>query len=103
VRGALWLLQDERVSERPRRHLGQACAALVLLLGALTFSEYVLGMDFGIDELLFADSPFSPVTSSPGRMGPNTALCFLLIGLALLLLDAGAHPGTRQLRRPPFS
>ena len=64
-------------------------AVVVVLLGLFTLSEYAFGWDLGIDQMLAHESPGAVKTSSPGRMAPNTALAFLLIGTALLLLP---HP-----------
>jgi two-component system cell cycle sensor histidine kinase/response regulator CckA len=57
-------------------------AAGTALLGLVTLSEYLLGWDAGIDQLLFPD-PWSKV--APGRMSPVTAIMFVLLGLAQLL------------------
>lgn len=43
-------------------------------------------MDFGIDELIFKESANAVATAYPGRMAPNTALNFLILGMSLLLL-----------------
>lgn len=51
-------------------------------LGAASLSQYIFNVDFGIDELLM-DPVFIAKTSHPGRMAPNTALCFMLFGFAL--------------------
>ncbi len=91
---ALWLRADEYASQR-RRQAGLVCAGLVTLLGLLTFSQYVFGIDFGLDQLLFRDVPEAVMTSHPGRMGINTALVFVLLGGALLLLDARTRGGAR--------
>lgn len=63
-------------------------AALVLLLGLVTFLEYQFGWDTGIDQLLFSDPPGEILTSHPGRMSSITAANFALIGGALLLIEA---------------
>lgn len=68
------------------------CAVLIALIGLLTLAEYVTGLNFGIDELLFRDTWPSPVTAFPGRMGLNTALSLTLNGTALLL---ARWPGLR--------
>jgi anti-anti-sigma regulatory factor/predicted RNA-binding protein with PIN domain len=68
-----------------------AAASLVMLIGALTLGEYVFGANLRIDELLFADPDGGSLTSSPGRMGSNTALSFLCLGGALLLLRGEAR------------
>ena len=70
------------------RRLGRVGAALVVLIGALTLGEYVLGIDLGIDQLLFADTASR---ANPGRLGASTAFAVTLIGLALLFLDTEAR------------
>lgn len=63
-----------------------ACGVIITLTGLLTLSEYVFSIDFGIDQLLIKDyiniwSPF------PGRMAPNAALNFVLVGLSLMFMS----------------
>ena len=57
---------------------------IVLLTGVLTLIEYGFGVDLHIDQL-FMEHYIDLKTSNPGRMAPNTALCFSLTGLAVLL------------------
>jgi signal transduction histidine kinase/CheY-like chemotaxis protein len=57
-------------------------------LGLLTFFEYVSGTNFGIDQF-FVKSSILTATSSPGRMSPLTAICFIFIGAALAISDLG--------------
>jgi PAS domain S-box-containing protein len=52
------------------------------LLGGVTLTQYMFGIDFGIDEFLM-DAYITVKTTHPGRMAPNTALCFTLMGLVL--------------------
>ena len=56
----------------------------VTLLGLATLTEYASGRNLGIDQILFAEDPWSEATH-PGRMGLNTALSFTFLGPALLL------------------
>jgi methyl-accepting chemotaxis protein len=56
----------------------------VTLLGLATLTEYASGRNLGIDQILFAEDPWSEATY-PGRMGLNTALSFTFLGAALLL------------------
>jgi len=60
------------------------CSGFVLILGALTLAEYILGVNLSIDQLLM-EHYITVKTSHPGRMAPNTALCFTLTGLSLQL------------------
>jgi methyl-accepting chemotaxis protein len=87
IGASLWLMQTKRVSQRNRR-IAQGCALVVALVGLLTLGEHLFGWDLRIDQLLFKEPAGAVGTSSPGRMAPNTALNFLLIGIALLRLDA---------------
>ncbi|HED19425.1 MAG TPA: PAS domain S-box protein, partial [Gammaproteobacteria bacterium] len=57
---------------------------IVLLTGVLTLVEYLFGVDLHIDQL-FMEHYIDLATSNPGRMAPNTALCFSLTGLTVLL------------------
>lgn len=70
----------------------QACALVVFLIGVVTLIQFGFNVDFGIDQLLFKENQ-SPVNTIPGRMALNTALNFLFVGSALLLLS---------LRRPNY-
>jgi PAS domain S-box-containing protein len=94
---ALWLLREEAAG--PRRRLPGQCLALgVLLLGGLTLSEYLLGVDLGIDLLLFREAVQSLAPELPGRPSPLSALSFCLTGLALLLLHVRTRRGWRPYR-----
>ena len=61
-------------------------------LGLLTFFEYVFGKNFGIDQF-FVRSGILTATFSPGRMSPLTAICFIFIGTALAISNAGRSKG----------
>ena len=85
---SLWLsTPEEEGGTRGKERVGRGLAFLVALIGLLTLAEYVFGWDLGIDQLLAREAPGALKTSSAGRMAPNTALDFLLLGGALLLLD----------------
>lgn len=62
------------------------CSVFLTSLGFLTLCEYVFNTSLGIDEVLMTH--YIDVNSShPGRMAPNTALCFFWSGFVLLLLS----------------
>jgi len=67
--------------------LVRICGIFVALIGLVTLSEYLIGWDLRIDEILFRESTYAVETSSPGRMAPNTALNFALMGLVFILLS----------------
>jgi PAS domain S-box-containing protein len=72
---------------RIRARVALACAILTTFIGAASLLEYVLELDLGIDQLLIHE-PVSADGAPAGRMAPNTAACFLLIGAALVFFDS---------------
>ncbi len=87
---SLWLL-PARQEDAGRRALSRACALGAALLGSLTLSQDLWGWDAGIDQLLVREASPSSGATVPGRMAPTTASCFVLTGLALLLLARGGR------------
>ncbi|MCM2679632.1 response regulator [Echinimonas agarilytica] len=59
---------------------------VLMLLGALTLFEYIAAIDLGIDQLAM-EHYVDINTSHPGRMAPNTALCFLLFGAGIMVIS----------------
>jgi signal transduction histidine kinase/DNA-binding response OmpR family regulator len=83
-----WLLQDERAGGRAR-WISRACAILVVLFGLIRLIQHLFGLEPGIDRILFPERLALEAASSgfPNRMAFDTALDFVLIGVALLYLD----------------
>lgn len=72
------------------RRLGLVLGVGVASLAVLVFSQYVTGLDLGIDQFLLA--PWTTAWSPyPGRMAPSTAVGFAVIGLAIILAGMGRH------------
>jgi len=69
---------------------------LATTIGIATLLQYIFGFNFGIDQL-FHDHDITVKTSHPGRMAPNTALCFTLVGSAIAARATIRRPGTRSL------
>lgn len=89
---AVTLLREESGSALKRR-IAHGFAMVIVAVGALTFCETLSGWDFGIDQALFSESPTEAGRSFPGRMGPTSALIFMLLGAAILLLDVRTRRG----------
>ena len=83
---SLWLLQKKKQTNQRSHKFAQLGGFIVAVLGVLTLSQYLFGWNLGIDQLLFQEIPGAVSTSHPGRMAPNSALNFILLGLALVLL-----------------
>ena len=71
-----------------KTRLAIACGTLAGIVGLLTLAEYISGFSLGIDQFLM-EHYIVVETSQPGRMAPNTALCFLLTSAALFLWGRG--------------
>jgi diguanylate cyclase (GGDEF)-like protein len=57
---------------------------LMAAIGLLTLLTHIFPLDLGLDQL-FMQHYITVATSQPGRMAPNTALCFGLAGSALVV------------------
>lgn len=93
--GAALVVLRRRETPAAAKSAARAIAVGVALLGLLTLAEYASGRDLGIDQVLFAEPAGAVGTSAPGRMAPNTAFNFVLVGLALLLVDSEPRRGVR--------
>ena len=91
---ALWL-RCRRDVHAWVRSVATAAALLCALIGLATLLEYASGSDLGLDRILFPGAAIGANTPLPGRMGLNTALSFVFLGAALLLMDA---PSSRVRR-----
>lgn len=61
---------------------------IVIIACATKFSDIIWGTSFGIDSILFADK-LAGNLPQPNRMAPNTAGCFIALGVSFLLLRGG--------------
>jgi hypothetical protein len=82
---AFWIVTSEKTRGKVNP-VAVAFSAVVLLTAGLTLSEYQFSWNLGLDETLFRDlaTARNPL---PGRMSANTAIAFVLINAALLLLQ----------------
>ena len=79
-----------------RRRPAIPCGAVVAGLGLLGLIQHLFGRDLGIDQLLMTHY-VTVATPHPGRMAPNTTVCFLVVGVAILLMSRPVRPGWRPL------
>ncbi|MEO7095479.1 MAG: HAMP domain-containing sensor histidine kinase [Polyangiales bacterium] len=90
--GGVGLLGRSVGSRSPRAELlATVCGVTVALIGALTLAQYLTGANLHVDELLFREPNVGSGTSHPGRMAPNSALNFVLLGPALVLTRSRAR------------
>lgn len=72
------------------------CALLAGLIGLLSLIEYISGLDLGFDQWLFLEPAGAVGTSHPGRMAPDTAVCFILLAVGLEIIGL-SHRLSRML------
>jgi diguanylate cyclase (GGDEF)-like protein len=87
---SLWLLNQKRKPQHREKFLVltvDILSSLVILIGLLTLIQYIFNLDLGIDQLLFKEIKAKNILGIPGRMAPNTAGTFILLGTAILLLN----------------
>jgi len=80
---ALWLTCRQGAGARRTRTV---FAIFVTLLGCAMLGEFLLDKSFGVD-FAFLHTWYDYGNKSPGRMAPNSAAGFILIGCAILLAD----------------
>lgn len=91
---AFWLLNERHRQRRLPIFAGRALAGLVSLIGLVSLGEYCFAWTAGIDQLLASASRDSHAASlAPGLMSPFTSASFVMLGIALILLDRKSHPG----------
>ncbi len=88
-----FLLSSSALIGMMQKHLNLLIISSIaaMTISALTLSQYLLQINLGLDELLMK-AHTQVKTSHPGRMAPNTAVCFILINLALALPAKKSEP-----------
>ncbi len=71
-----------------RRRGAGMCGALVATFAGLLLVQFILGRSFGVDEIFWRHAVENQPEMLPGRMAPNTAFAFLLVGCAIVLMAA---------------
>ncbi|MEY2552007.1 MAG: two-component system, sensor histidine kinase and response regulator [Verrucomicrobiota bacterium] len=94
--GALSLLSRKTLTKLTRT-CAAAIATTVIILSALTIAEYVFDRDLGIEHWLMGDVRADLENPHPGRMAPITAVCFILVAVALFFASRQIQ---KRLRLP---
>jgi PAS domain S-box-containing protein len=80
----LWLQQN---SSRTGLRFSRIISITILVVCTLKFISIFINWDFPLDRLLFSQELQEISHGLYNRMAPNTAFCFVLASLAILLLD----------------
>ncbi len=81
---SLSLEHNKRSKNNIGHSISKIFAFLIFSIGFLVFLEYIYGLDFKIDQLLFKESQISINASSSGRMAFNSSILFCILGLIIL-------------------
>jgi PAS domain S-box-containing protein len=92
---SLLLLHREGGTSVLQKRLGRGGAALVFAIGLAKIVTLFFGWNFAIDQWFFHSALIAGAAHLPNRMAPNTALNFVLAGLALLCIDVQTKRGNR--------
>lgn len=87
---SLWLLNHKKETKPNNKRLLitiNFLSSLVIFIGLSTLIQYIFNIDLGIDQLIFKEIKPENIPGIPGRMAPNTALAFILLGSAILLIN----------------
>ena len=80
-----------------RCRLARLCGLLAGLAGLVTLGRFALSWNPGVDLWWFREAASAVGTSHPDRMGPDTALCFVLLAVALEIARGGRKTRTTLL------
>ena len=85
--GFSFALLSMEAGATPRHRTGEVLALVVALIGIVKLLALMTPIDLHIDQLLFANKLKASDFGLPNQMAPNTALNFLLLGVALMNID----------------
>lgn len=88
----LWLARRTQ-SSRWALAISRALAACVALVGLIALAGYVFGSDFGIHQLFLTQRGGATSAAATSRVSAPTAFSLLLLGAALMLMDAPVRVG----------
>jgi PAS domain S-box-containing protein len=89
---AFWLGIPEVTTGKPK-FVAMVSSVVVLLTSGLTLVEYLFSSNLGLNQARFRDT--AAAAESSAYMPPDTAMAFVLLSTALLLLAAGSRRALR--------
>jgi PAS domain S-box-containing protein len=92
--GTALFLSQEKFSNRYLKVV-KTMASVILVMGALKIFLLLTGIPFPFDQVLFKKDLWEPGNKIMNSIAPNTAINFVLIGWALLVLNQESKKGKR--------
>ncbi len=87
--GAALLLNALHHGERgPARQAARLCAVFMIAMASATLTEFVFGVDLGIDQLLVVEPASGLGAAHPGRIAPLAIPIFEILGICLLTMTS---------------
>jgi two-component system, cell cycle sensor histidine kinase and response regulator CckA len=83
--------------------LGRGLAGILVAIGTLKLCQYLVGWEFSFDRILFRDQLGGAPSGVPNQIAPNTALNFVLSGLALWFLNSSHGRFSRATQNLGFA
>jgi PAS domain S-box-containing protein len=95
--GISFLLLTTQKKSAGKYKAGTLLASLVILIAAAKFASLIHGFNFQIDQFFFTEQLNRDIVGNiSNRMALNTAFCFLLTGISLLLLPRSQEAEEKQ-------
>ncbi len=85
--GVALALEARKTPSESSHRIARSLALLAALIGLIKIIAIVTPLDLGIDRILFHDKLLTADNGLPNQMAPNTALNFLLLGMAVAIID----------------
>jgi PAS domain S-box-containing protein len=85
--GSSLLLLRSRHLRSPGLWLARAFVLAVIFFGGATLAEHLFHLDLGVDQIAMRVPLDAGTGFPPGRSAPGTAAAFVLLGMALLMID----------------
>lgn len=80
-----------------QKHFTLLLSSLLILIGFITVMQDIIHINLGIDELFVSDKDLIlKHRMNPGRMAISTALCFISLGISIILIQGGTFKKTGQ-------
>lgn len=92
--GSSFLLLNTRIQSKNKHIIASVLAGCVCLIGILKILELITGIELGLDSALYAVTSYGTdaVATNFNFMSATAAVCFILVGFSLFLLNMDVFP-----------
>jgi PAS domain S-box-containing protein len=90
--GTSFLLFNTKIHSKTKHMLASMLAGCVCLIGILKMIELITGIELGLDSILRSVAPAGINETVVNSMSGTTAICFILVGFSLFLVNMDVFP-----------